>query len=246
MEEKKSDSITINKNDLWKYATFVLLAVLVIGAIVVFTGDKNNGNDNGNSNPDPVVVDMEELLDDDAVLGDKNAPVTIVEFSDYQCPFCRKFWTDTFPSLKKDYIDTGKVKFIFRDFPLASLHPMAQKSAEAAECVKEKGGDAAYYKFHDKVFEEGNIIDSGNAKGPVTKTAVYTNEDLKQWASEIGYDISTCLDSGKYASEVQNDLRDGSSVGVQGTPAFFINGKLLEGAQPYSVIKQVIDAELAK
>lgn len=184
-------------------------------------------------------------VDDDAVEGSPSAPVTIVEFSDYQCPFCRKFWTETLPSIKSQYIDTGKIKLIFRDFPLASLHPMAQSSGEAAECVRELGGDNAYFEYHDKMFEEQNILDSGSPNGSVTRTVTYTSSDLKQWASDLGYDIGTCLDSGKMANEVKNDLKDGQNYGVQGTPAFFINGKFVSGAQPFSVFEEIIEEELA-
>ncbi|MEK6897974.1 MAG: DsbA family protein [Nanoarchaeota archaeon] len=184
-------------------------------------------------------------VDDDAVLGNENAKVTIIEFSDYQCPFCRKFWTETLPQLKTNYIDTGKVKLVYRDMPLTSIHPIAQASAEAAECVREKGGDSAYYKMHDKMFEEQNIIDSGNPNGPVKGTVSYTKDDLKAWASEIGYDINSCLDSGKYKSEVQKDSADAQAAGGQGTPYFFVNGQEVSGAQPFSVFKEIIDRELS-
>lgn len=246
---QSSEMITIKKEALWKYSTFFLAALLIVGAFVYFSKDSNTTGTGdaiagGDDLPSPnAKVDVS--LDNDPVLGDKNAPVTIIEFSDYQCPFCRKFWTETFSLIKKDYIDTGKVKFVFRDFPLTSIHPAAQVAAEAAECVREKGGDAAYWKMHDKIFEEGNIIDSGSKTGAVTKTAQFTKEDLKKWAKDINYDIATCLDSGKFTSEVQKDLADGSAAGVTGTPAFFINGKLLAGAYPYSEFKKFIDAELS-
>jgi protein-disulfide isomerase len=193
--------------------------------------------DAGDSNPQ--FVDVSE--DDDAAQGKSDAPVTIIEFSDYQCPFCRKFWTDTYPQLKKNYIDTGKVKLVFRDFPL-SFHPMAEPSARAAECVREKGGDAAYWKFHDKMFSEQNKLDGGTVKSTIT----YTESDLKNWAKAIGYDIASCLDSGKYADEVAQDMVDGQSYGVSGTPAFFVNGQLLSGALPYAQFQQAIEAALAQ
>ena len=194
--------------------------------------------------------------DDDAVLGDSNAEVTIIEFSDYQCPFCRKFWTETYPELKSQYVDTGKAKIIFRDLPLDTncnrnlgnqLHPMACKSAEAAECVREKAGDSGYWKFHDKMFSEQNILDSGSAIGSVTKTVTYTDDDLKKWAKDLGYEISSCLDSGKYKSEIMKDISDAGLAGGSGTPYFVIKksgeekGTALSGAQPLSAFKSVID-----
>lgn len=241
-------TITIKKENLWKYSTFILLAIIVVAAIVFFmrgSGSTNNVVNNPAGGLPAAGGKVQVSIDNDAVEGDKNAPVTIVEFSDFQCPFCRKFWGETYSQLKKDYIDTGKVKLVFRDFPLSSIHPMAEASAEASECVREKGGDAAFWKYHDKMFEEQNIIDGGSKDSPVTKTASYTTDDLKKWAKDLDYDISSCLDSGKYKSEVAKDTSDGSSYGVQGTPAFFVNGKLLSGAQPYSAFKAAIDAELA-
>ncbi|NCO11623.1 DsbA family protein [Candidatus Pacearchaeota archaeon] len=244
-------TLTIKKDALWKYSTFALLAVLVIGGIVWML--PNNSSPTGNveaNNPAPTLPSQPSQVrasaDDDPVLGNKNAPVEIIEFSDYQCPFCRKFWTETLPLIKSEYIDTGKVKFVYRDFPLDSIHPAATPAAEAANCVREQGGDEAYYEMHDKIFQEGNILDGGDPiTGPVRGTAQFGATELKQWAQDIGYDIGSCLDSGKYKSEVQKDLADAQAAGGQGTPYFVINGKPLSGAQPFAAFKQVIDAELA-
>lgn len=169
-------------------------------------------------------------LDDDPVLGDKNAPVTIVEFSDYECPFCGRYFTQTYPQLKKDYVDSGKVKIVFRDYPLP-FHGNAQKASEASECADDQG---KFWELHDKMFSNQQALSVA---------------DLKKYAGELALDqkkFDECLDSGKYASEVQNDLNDGSKYGVSGTPSFFVNGLLLVGAQPYSEFKRLIDAELAK
>ena len=168
--------------------------------------------------------------DDDAFFGDENAPVTIIEFSDYQCPFCERFWSETLPSIKSEYIDTGKVKFVYRDFPLNALHPMAESAALAAECAGEQG-DEAYFKYHDKIFENQQSL---------------SVENLKKWAKELGYNIDSCLDSKKYLSEVNGDLSDGQSAGISGTPGFLINGIKLSGAQPFSAFKQIIEQELSK
>ncbi len=175
-------------------------------------------------------VDMKALIDDDAVKGDKNAPVTIVEFSDFECSFCARFYTQTLKQIEDEYIKTGKVKFVYRDFPLG-FHANAQKAAEAAECAGEQG---EYYKMHDKLFDNG-------VKGGT--------DSFKQFAEDIGLDtakFNDCLDSGKMASEVQKDMKDGSAAGIRGTPGFIINGQLVSGAQPFSAFKQIIEAELAK
>lgn len=242
-------TITIKKSDLWKYSTFVLIAVVFIGAIFMFTGnDSGTGSDPTPDNPTGQTGKVSVSIDDDAMIGSKDATVTIIEFSDYQCPFCRKFWTETYPSIKEQYIDTGKVNLVFRDFPLVSLHPMAIPSAEAAECVRDLAGDKgdeAYFEMHDKMFGEQNILDGGDRlNGPVRTTVTYTADDLKDWAQEIGYDISSCLDSEKFKSEVQKDLSDGQSSGGTGTPYFIINGNPLSGAYPFEAFQQIIESEL--
>ncbi|MFC1768657.1 DsbA family protein [Nanoarchaeota archaeon] len=180
--------------------------------------------------PPTPTVNAEDLIDDDAIKGDKDAPVTIVEWSDFECSFCARFYSQTLSKIQEEYIDTGKVKFVYRDFPL-SFHPNAQKAAEAAECAGEQGN---YYEMHDLLFEKG-------VKGGV--------DSYKQFASDIGLDtdeFNDCLDSGKMASEVKADMDAGAAAGVRGTPGFVINGQAVSGAQPFENFKQIIDAELAK
>lgn len=234
-------NLNVNGQDFPVYAT--LDGKYLVGSVVPLSG--NTGADATGTNTPSAPIDVS--ADDDAVLGDSNAPVTIIEFSDYQCPFCRKWWSDTFHSLKKDYIDTGKVKLIFRDFPL-EFHDGAIPYAMAAECARDKYGESAYWKMHDKIFSEQNKLDGGDAlKGPVTTTVAYPGDEvLKKWAKEIGYDIGSCLSSKKFESEIQADSQAGASYGVSGTPGFFVNGILIEGAQPYAAFKQAIDAQLAK
>ena len=189
--------------------------------------------DDSNTDTDTLpIVDASE--DDDPSTGDENAPVTIIEFSDFQCPFCQRFYQQTLPLIEENYVKTGKVRIVFRDFPLG-FHQNAQKSAEAAECADDQG---KFWQYHDLLFEKGS--------GDGTGLAVV---DLKKYAQQLGLNVAmfnNCLDSGKYANEVAKDLADGTSYGVSGTPAFFVNGNFIEGAQPYSAFQEVIDAELAK
>jgi protein-disulfide isomerase len=238
MSEEKT--ITIRKDDLWKYLSFFLFAVVLIGGVFLFTGNSDDGSINGN----PVAQGQGQdegkasaSVDDDAVLGDPDAPVTIIEFSDYQCAYCGRHYTQTLPLIKSEYIDTGKVKLVFRDFPLASLHPMAIPSAEAAECVRDiAGNDEAYFEYHDIIFENQNLLSTDN---------------LKSWAKDLGYNIDSCLDSGKFRNEVQKDSVDAQSAGFGGTPGFLImksgakEGTPLKGAYPFSAFQQIIEAELA-
>jgi len=168
-------------------------------------------------------------------LGSPDAPITIVEFSDYQCPYCLRHFQQTMPQLKKEYIDTGKVRYVFKDFPL-SFHEKAVPAALAAECAGEQG---KYWEMHDKLFgEQSRWVKESKP------TDVY-----KEFAKELGLDtkqFNECLDSQKYADEIMADMKEGRDAGVQGTPAFFINGQFLSGAQPYEVFKQVIDKMLEK
>ena len=180
--------------------------------------------------PPTADLDMDKLMDDDAVKGDADAPVTIIEWSDFECPFCARFYSQTYGQIVEKYIETGKVKLIFRDFPLG-FHANAQKAAEAAECAGEQG---KFYEMHDLLFEEG-------VTGGV--------ESFKKMASELKLDTNDfdeCLDSGAMASEVQKDMADGQAAGISGTPGFIINGRLVSGAQPFSAFEQIIEEELAK
>ena len=167
--------------------------------------------------------------DDDPFLGKEDAPVTIIEFSDFECPFCSKFFQDTLPQLKKEYIDTGEVRFVYRDFPLSSIHPFAEKAAEASECADEQG---RFWEYHDKLFANQQALDMGS---------------LKNYAAELSLDterFNACFDAGKYQEEVQHDVLDGKAANAGGVPSFFINGIPLAGAQPFEVFKKIIDEEL--
>jgi protein-disulfide isomerase len=174
-------------------------------------------------------------VDDDPVLGNADAKVLMIEFGDYQCPSCRQFWKEIEPRLKKDYIDTGKVKLVFRDFPL-NQHPEAVLAAIAVNCARDQN---KYWEFHDKVFrEQYNKGDDVIRLKPA---------DLKKWAKDIKLDSAAfdqCLDSEKYKDEVMKDKMEGEAAGVQGTPTFFINGRPMGGAQQYPEYRKVIDALL--
>ncbi len=168
-------------------------------------------------------------LDDDPVLGDENAPVTIVEFSDFQCSFCKRAFDQSVTALKREYIDTGQVKLVYRDYPLP-FHSEAAPAAEAAECAHDQG---KFWEYHDALFKNQQSLGSD----------LYT-----ELAEELGLDVNefkSCMESGKHKEEVQSDMSYGSQVGVSGTPTFFINGIKLVGAQPFQAFQQIIEAELA-
>ena len=172
-------------------------------------------------------------VDDDPTLGSADAKVLMIEFGDYQCPSCRMFWKDVEPRLKKEYIDTGRVKLVFRDFPLTGIHPEAVLAAEAVNCARDQN---KYWEFHDKVFRE-----QYNKGDDLVR---FKAADLKKWAKDTRLDqakFDQCLDSEKYKGEILKDKADGDAVSVQGTPTFFINGRVIGGAQPYPAFKTLID-----
>jgi protein-disulfide isomerase len=157
--------------------------------------------------------------------GPNNAPVTVVEFSDFQCPFCSRAH-DTVEQVMQNY--AGKVRLVFRHFPL-EFHKNAAKAAEAAMCANEQG---KFWEYHDLLFKNQSTLEV---------------PQLKDHAKEVGLEsgtFSACLDSGKYKKDVDEDMAAGQKVGVSGTPAFFINGVMLSGAQPFDEFKKVIDQEL--
>jgi protein-disulfide isomerase len=177
--------------------------------------------------PTPTVGPVDVSVDDDPALGPEDAPVTIVEFADFQCPYCATFNTQTLPQILSNYGD--RVRFVYRDFPLTSLHANALKAAEASECADDQG---AYWKYHDLLFQNQSALDDASLKG---------------YAASLGLDTATfddCLDSDKQQSEIQKDFQDGNTAGVQGTPSFFVNGMPLVGAQPYSAFQAAIEAAL--
>jgi protein-disulfide isomerase len=159
-------------------------------------------------------------------LGPKDAPVTIVEFSDFHCPFCGRV-VATLKKIMRLY--PQQVRLAFRDFPIANLHPMAPKAAEAARCAGEKG---KFWEYHDLLFES---------------QAKTTPADFKRFAEQLKLDadsFATCLDSGKYAAAVAADVQEGARLGITGTPTFFINGRLVVGALPLEMFQRLIDREL--
>lgn len=170
----------------------------------------------------------------DYMLGDANATVTIVEFSDFQCPFCGKYSTETFPQIKQSYIDTGKVKYYFRDFPL-DFHPQAKDASKAANCA---GAQGKYWEMHDEVFKNQSAW-SGNAD---------VLNILKGYAKTLGLnkaEFDKCIADANTENEIFSDLLIGSQLGASGTPTFFINGEKLVGAQPYQAFETAISEALS-
>ncbi|HNP28964.1 MAG TPA: DsbA family protein [Nitrospirales bacterium] len=173
------------------------------------------------------------IQDDDVVRGDPKAPITLLEYSDFTCGFCEKFFHETFPKLLSEYIETGKVRFVYRDFPRGMGSPL--RAADAARCAGEQN---AYWPMHDRLFNSGGQL---------------APDHLKQYAKELNLQeeqFSECLASHRYMEDIEKDLRDAGSLGIRGTPAFVLFPTtvpedphliLIPGAFPYETFKEQID-----
>jgi len=245
-KSKKEDTITITRTTFWKFGTFLFAVLFVIS---LMTGGFGTGDEDvvvpQAAAPQPAApqappTNVKLKLGNEGVIeGDENAGIELIEFSDFECPFCGRFYTQTLSQIKKDYIDTGKVKMIYKDFPL-SFHPSAMKAAIAGECAKEQG---KFWELHDKIFDNQQAWAN---QGPIVSIPLF-----KQYASDLGLDenqFNTCLDEDKYADEVQEDIGEAGSL-VSGTPTFLIGNEkdgytVLVGAQPYQAFKQILDERL--
>lgn len=199
---------------------------------------KDQPSENNKAQPTPTLSG--DFSDDDPFMGDEEASVTIVEFSDFQCPYCRKFYNEALPQIKEKYIETGKIKFVYRDFPL-NFHSGAFPSALASECARDQGGDEIYFAMHDKIFDGQNALGSG--------TVEISDESLISYAEELDLDMdefNECFEEERYKEEIYQDLSVGQSAGITGTPGFILDGQIISGAQPFSVFESAIEKALNK
>ena len=207
---------------------------IIVGLVKVL-----NERDSGRIAGNPISQRMSEAIGNkrvdgvtvgsNPIKGTVNAPVLIVEFSDFQCPFTKRFYRETFPQIEKEYISTGKVKFAYRDFTL-NFHQFAKPAAILARCAGKQG---KYWQMFDKLLR-GNSLN---------------NEIFKKYIQELNLNLSLCekcQNLPEINEAVDRDIKDAGKLGVEGTPAFFINGRFVNGAQPYEVFKKIIEEELAK
>jgi protein-disulfide isomerase len=220
----------------------IFIAALIIGGSLHFSDPERRGaiSPTGlsfaeqaaqarNAAKPPAIV---PTADDDAGVGSVQAPVTMIEFSDYRCPFCAKFTTDIESAIKEKYIDTGKVRLVYRDF--AILGSESVRAAEAAECAGDQG---KYAEYHDALFAAHT---GGHPDFPP--------QQLSGFAKALGLHVplfESCVSENKNAAEVEKDLKDGQAAGVTGTPTFFINGKKIVGALPLSTFESAIEEALS-
>ncbi|PIN88973.1 hypothetical protein COU60_04830 [Candidatus Pacearchaeota archaeon CG10_big_fil_rev_8_21_14_0_10_34_76] len=174
---------------------------------------------------------LPSLKENDFVMGSLNAPVIMFWYFDYQCPFCRTFWKDVLPKIKTEYIETGKVRLVHKDFPLDSIHPSAEEAAEVARCILRNINNEHYLQIHNKIFENQESINS---------------ENLKLWVKQIGCNVDSCLQHHTFRDEIKEDHAEAINIGAIGTPHFVIGNSHVTGSQPYEVFKKVIETEIMK
>ena len=231
MQEENKVDIFSNPVALAVIAGAFIVAVSVIASSFILKG----GSIGSGSAGDLAKGDKVKIVDrkDAPTVGNKNAKLTIYEFGDFQCPFCKKFFSESYSQLKAKYIDTGKAKLVYIHFPLNQIHPNAQISSEASECASRQGKFENYYSIlYAKGEGDGTGLDSAS---------------LKRYASDIGLDtvlFNKCLDGREAKDVVEKDLAVGNSLGINGTPSFVIDGEIIVGAQPFSALAEKIDAAL--
>lgn len=229
---------------------FAVIVIIFIGVGIFFT--KNTASPamdkaaiatspNENDNPDNTLPIQGDLENEIPTLGDANAPVTIVEYGHFKCPACNRFFRETKPELAKKYIETGRVKFVWKDFPYEGGD--AGRASEGAYCAKDQG---KFWEFHDTLFTY--IWETYYQKGiNAEAVSVFTDDKLNEFSRQLGLDeaqFNSCLTSNKYAALVKSNFDEGVGKGAQATPTFFINGQKVVGAQPFSVFSQIIESKL--
>lgn len=257
MEIRKESFVQGNMREVLLLSGAVLLGSLIIaGSILTLAPQSgtavvpmNNGNGDQAAAPvEEMDVNVVTSIDNDPVLGDKKkAKVAIVEFTDYECPFCKKFHTDSFDTLVKDYVDTGKAVIVTRDFPLSFHDPKATDAAAVAECVRKEKGDAGYFAFSKAYYENT----ATNGKGlPAGK-----QEELIAKVGANAKTVAACALTDAVKQEIAKDVDDGGKIGVTGTPSFVIGtlapdgtvtGERIVGALQTAGFKQKIDMFLSK
>jgi protein-disulfide isomerase len=224
-----SDTVTFKRSHFYSVLVVLAFAVgVLVGYLAWGRGSGNNVQPAAAAPTQQVARRYDIPTEGFHSIGPEDAAITLVEFSDYQCPFCQKWHDQVYKQLLAAY--PGKIRLVYRNLPLTQLHPQAMNAAEAAMCA---GDQNAYWQFHEKLFENSAAL----------------NDDLyASLAADLGMDVTafeSCMTAHKYKAAIEEDMQFAIDLGVQSTPTFFINGLAVVGAQPLSVFQQVIDDELA-
>ncbi|PIT93084.1 MAG: hypothetical protein COU06_01620 [Candidatus Harrisonbacteria bacterium CG10_big_fil_rev_8_21_14_0_10_38_8] len=213
----------MNKNSILLPVSILLAGVLIAGSIIYSKVPKN-------AKPLTKSELIAILEDDDFILGSEDAPVSLVIFGDYQCPYCKLQYDQTEKKIIENYVNTGKVKMFYRDLPLRNIHPQAQLAAQATQCA---GNQGKFWEYHDYLFDNQEAIPELDFTVTAVTLGLSENEFQK------------CLESNETKLEVDTDAQHAFNYGLDATPMSLVNGTLVEGSQPYEVFVQVIENELA-
>ncbi|TRZ64273.1 MAG: DsbA family protein [Spirochaetia bacterium] len=233
---------TSKKYDNFLAASILIAAILISGSIIYAVGIKNPKTQTADTKK-TAELSAKPQIDDDVILGDSKAPLTVFIFSDYQCPFCGKFYQEAERQIRENYVKTGKINMVYKD--LAFLGQESTDASEAADCAKDQG---KYWDYHDAIFETEikELKKSGNSEN----TGNLNRETFKKIATDLKMNVDdflSCYDSKKYASEVEKDTNEAKTVIAQiSTPTIFIGDKIIQGAYPYATFSQAIDEALKK
>lgn len=232
-----------NKGDIILGIVVSLVAIIIIGGLFIFK-DKFSSVNNEDSDPVYTLDEVTKIdTKDDPAIGDSDAPVTIVEFGDYKCPACGYFSNYIYPELKSDYIDTGKVKFVFKNFPF--IADDSDRAAVYAEGVYKVLGNDAFWKLHESIYEYHNEIyknnNSSNEKKDVITKKYLTKLSNKLYGSDKTNKLAKVLDNKEYEKAVKDDLNDADKAKIEGTPTIFVNGKKVVDSLNYETIKGAIE-----
>lgn len=194
----------------------------------------------------PIELSPADPFESDPQLGSSEAPITMIEYSDFQCPYCRIFFNETYPQIKENYIDTGKVQLIYMHFPLTSIHEDALPASLASECAYEQGGNEVFFAYHDMIYQGQNEYGIG--------TAPISDEVLMSYAEILKLDMEefeSCFAEQSYFEEVKADFEEGAELGIgtiedTGTPTFFINGEMISGARSYETFVEIFEEILSE
>jgi protein-disulfide isomerase len=247
-EQVQEVSVPKNNNKI-SIPAAILVGAVIIGLSIIFAlsprGATPTAQQGNQKNPVPQQAgDLEQIKPvtaKDHIRGNPNAPVKIVEYSDTECPFCKRFHA-TMKQVMADYIDSGKVAWVYRNFPLDSLHSKARSEAVALECANDIGGNDKFWEYTDRLYEITPSNDGLNA-AELPKIAAYVGLDVNKF--------NTCLTSGKFDQHIEDDVQDAVATGGQGTPWNIViskNGKKypISGAYPYEEVKKVVEQALAE
>jgi len=253
-EEIKKENTSSKKRDYFLPISILIAGVLIAGSLIYSTGKKAVIQEQ-NSKPsaqlpqpslnEPSVVENSKVeIGDAVILGDAKAPVTLIEYGDYQCPFCASFFKETEPLLIKNYVEKGKVKMAYKNFAFLDQFPGGKNeshlAAEAAACAADQN---KFWEYHDLIFKT-ELEDEKATQGKSENNGNLTVKKLESLATELGLNqdqFNSCLEKGKYKEKVQKETDEAQSLGVRATPTFFINGQKFEGALPYSQFQAAID-----